>query len=427
MACRSTLIQRSLAVLAITASGPALSQDADQTETAKPRLIETPNVFRSDWRDTRYGVPDLAPDLILIPRLKTSFLTIRPGIELIFDQDSFDQDDASLAQVGEQSDKFLVRSASLNLNGELGPGERFTYKVGVAFNGFDAEADDNWVVTDFNVAFVIKRLNTRVRVGQMREDIGYEVIGSTSTMPQSERVLAPFTSPINFGFKATHMLGSSERGTLTIGVFKDDWGDGDGKLALSARATMLAIDEPDRFLHVGASIRRGDVGSVVRYNGRPGISGADDFVDTGEFSANSTINVGLEAHYSHGPWSVIAEYAAARPDVPVGNDPVFRGYYVLGSWVLTGERRPYDRQTGVVKRLTPNGRWGAPELVARYAVVDLSSQAIDGGRYERIELGANWWATTRWKFGVLYGHIRLDRFGETGVTNSFLTRLQWVY
>jgi phosphate-selective porin OprO/OprP len=67
------------------------------------------------------------------------------------------------------------------------------------------------------------------------------------------------------------------------------------------------------------------------------------------------------------------------------------------------------------------------ELVGRYAAVDLSSNAIDGGRFDRIEGGVNWWATTRWKFGLLYGHIWLNRFGETGHTQSLLTRLQWVY
>ena len=39
----------------------------------------------------------------------------------------------------------------------------------------------------------------------------------------------------------------------------------------------------------------------------------------------------------------------------------------------------------------------------------------------------NWWATTRWKAGLLWGHVWLDRFGETGRTHSLLTRIQWVY
>ena len=33
----------------------------------------------------------------------------------------------------------------------------------------------------------------------------------------------------------------------------------------------------------------------------------------------------------------------------------------------------------------------------------------------------------RWKIGFGWGHTWLDRFGKTGVTDSFLTRIQWVY
>ena len=89
--------------------------------------------------------------------------------------------------------------------------------------------------------------------------------------------------------------------------------------------------------------------------------------------------------------------------------------------------REYDRSRGILKRIIPNGRWGAPELIARYSVVDLSSEGIEGGRYDRIEVGANWWATTRWKFSMIYGHVWLNRFGEQGTTHTLLTRLQWVY
>lgn len=407
---------------------PALAQ-ADSAAGGPKSLpiIETPQLFASGWRDTRYAVPDLAQDRIFIPRLNTPFLTIRPGVELIIDNTTFRQNDTSLTQVGRQADLLEVRSASLEFAGEFGPKRMFDYKVGVEYNGFDVDTDDKWAVTDFNMAFSIPGWRTRVRLGQMREDFGYEVIGSTSTMPQSERVLSPFASPINLGLKVTHIFGRNDRATLTYGIFKDNWGEGDGRAALSARATLLAIDQPQRWLHLGAAIRRADLGTSTQYRGKPGVSAADDFVDTGAFAASSATHLGLEAHYTQGPWSIIAEFASARPDVPEGSDPVFHGYYVLGSWVLTGEQRAYDRNKAVVQRIMPRGRWGAVELVARYAAVDLSSGDIDGGRYERIELGANWWATTRWKFGALYGRVWLNRFGETGATNSLLTRLQWIY
>lgn len=414
-------------LLLLLAPAALKAQSSAEPAADKPKILEVPNLLQAGWRDTRYAIPDLAPDRILIPRLNTRFLTIRPGIELVIDHTAFGQDDVSLAQVGRQENLLEVRSATLDFSGTAGLQRRIEYKVGVAFNGFDAADEQSFAVTDFNVAFSIPKWRTRVRLGQMREDFGYEIIGSTATMPQSERILAPFASPFNFGFKVTHRLGHRERATLTYGIFKDDWGEGDGGAAVSARVTLLAIDQPDRRLHLGVAVRNADLRGSMRYSGKPGVSAADEFVDTGDFLADSTTHFGLEAHYAHGPWSVIAEFASARPDVPVGPDPVFRGYYVLGSWVLTGEQRTYDRASGTVQRIMPQGRWGAPELVARYAAVDLSSEGFDGGRYDRIEVGANWWATTRWKFGLLYGHVWLRRDGQTGRTDSLLTRLQWVY
>lgn len=412
-----------LAIMSVAAQ----AQADPPSDSDKPKFIEGPNLLAPGWRDTYYAVPDLAPDRILFPRLNTRFLTIRPGIELIVDNTIFKQNEASLAQIGRQANLWEVRSATLNFAGEAGMNRRLDYKVGVAINGFDVDTDQRFAVTDFNVAFSIPKWRTRVRFGQMREDFGYEIIGSTATMPQSERILSPFVSPNNFGLKVTHRLGQRERATLTYGIFKDDWGDGDGKAAVSARVTVLAIDQPERRLHLAVAVRHSDIRETTRYRGKPGVAAADDFVDTGEFSADSATHLGLEAHYAQGPWSVIAEFVSARPDIPNGQDPVFRGYYVLGSWVLTGEQRPYDRATGSVKRIIPKGRWGAPELVARYAAVDLSSAGIDGGRYDRIEVGANWWATTRWKFGLMYGHVWLRRDGQTGHSQSLLTRLQWVY
>lgn len=413
--------------LALTATPSFAQAQAPAHPDGTPPIVEIPKLFRPGGIDKRYAVPDLAADRLLLPRINTPIFTIRPGIELIVDHTAFGQDAASVTQVGVQPDGFDVRSASLTFEGELGPKRLMGYKVGVAYNGFNSEVEEDFTVTDFSFFFAIPRWRTQIRFGKMQEDLGYEVIGSTATMPQSERVLTPFSSPINPGIKITHLLGKAQRGTLSYGVFKDDWGERGGRTALSARATALVIDRSRQWLHLGVAVRRADAGGMIRYRGKPGVAAADDFVDTGDFEATSTTHFGLEANYAQGPFSIIGEYAAARPDVPMGQDPVFRGFYLLGSWVITGEQRDYDRTRGTIRRIIPKGRWGAPELVARYSSVDLSDGGIDGGRYRRIEMGANWWATTRWKFGLLYGHVWLERQGRTGQTDTLLTRLQWVY
>lgn len=405
------------------------SELQDAPEPSKQPFIELPQLFQPGLFGKYYAVPDLAPDALLLPKLNTSFLTMRPGIELLLDWTSLGQDDISRAQVGEQSDLFEVRAATIKLRGEFGLHQRVSYKVSIEYNGFDVNPEDSWAVTDFALYFGLPKWGTTVSIGQMRESFGYEVVGSIVVMPQSERIISPFASPINPGIKVAHVIGDNDRMTVTYGLYKNDWGEGDGSISFAGRITRLMIDEPQnrRFLHLGVAVRLSGDNPAQRYFGNPGVNATDAYVDTGTYAAKRARHLGVEAHYSQGPWSVMGEYVMAKTDAPEVGDPRFQGFYVLGSWVVTGESRAYDRAHGELLRLVPKGRWGALELFARFASVDLNDAAIAGGRYTRIEAGANWWATTRWKLGIVYGNVKLDRFDQVGTTNSLLTRLQWVY
>ncbi|MCX7229832.1 MAG: hypothetical protein NTW15_12705 [Burkholderiales bacterium] len=52
---------------------------------------------------------------------------------------------------------------------------------------------------------------------------------------------------------------------------------------------------------------------------------------------------------------------------------------------------------------------------------------MQGGRFVKSYLGANWWATPRLKFGGGWGRTWLDDAGTRGVTDAVLLRAQWVY
>lgn len=75
--------------------------------------------------------------------------------------------------------------------------------------------------------------------------------------------------------------------------------------------------------------------------------------------------------------------------VDLADDPALRffGGYVSGSWILTGERRVYDRGLGIFKGVSPNERFSfkhwrktSYELSVRGSYTDLSDKSIDGGR-----------------------------------------------
>ena len=165
----------------------------------------------------------------------------------------------------------------------------------------------------------------------------------------------------------------------------------------------------------------------MRRSGRPGSNVTDFFVDTGNIAAESAFQYGLEALWNSGPYPLLAKYNHATVDSPALGDPKFSGYYVTGSWVITGETSPYDRNAGYARRVIPKGRWGAPELVARYAQVDLDEPLVAGGSFTNAYLGVNWWAAKRWKLNLGWTRTWLDNEGVNGVTDTVLARFQWVY
>jgi phosphate-selective porin OprO/OprP len=149
-------------------------------------------------------------------------------------------------------------------------------------------------------------------------------------------------------------------------------------------------------------------------------------VDSGKLASGHASQLGLESVWGHGPASS-PRTLRARGWTRQHQNTRFWGTYLAVSYVLTGEHRPYDKKVAYARRLLPQSKWGAWELVGRYSHVDVSDRLVDGGIFDRETVGINWWATRRWKIGFHYGDIALDRFGVKGVTHALHTRFQWIY
>jgi phosphate-selective porin OprO/OprP len=380
--------------------------------------------------DTGYTIPDILPPPP--PPSDTKFLDIRPSLVVLVDHTFFGQDDDSIAQVGEQPNDWELRAARLSFLGSIGGSYRVGFQVSGDYKGFDGDPETTWQLTDLSLTFPIGT-RSKLIVGKTKETFAYEMVGDAANLPAMERVLSPFFISRNTGAKFIHVWGPAKRGTFSMGLYNDAWDIQNADRRgwdTSARVTALVWADPDddsRYLHVGAAFR--DVASkgTLRYRGRPGSNVATNFIDTGRFDADGALHVGLEGMLALGGVSVQGEWVRAQVDAPTNGNPVFGGWYVTGSWVLTGDHRPYDRNVGYARRVVPKGRGGAPELVVRYSDVDLSDDLVDGGRFRRTDIGLNWWATRRWKAGVAWGHVWLDRLGLTGETDTLLTRIQWVY
>jgi phosphate-selective porin len=123
---------------------------------------------------------------------------------------------------------------------------------------------------------------------------------------------------------------------------------------------------------------------------------------------------------------MLFEYVHNWTKTPTGGEQ-FKGYYATGSYIVSAEQRPYDMKSGYARRVKPNGKAGAFELVARFGRVNLDSRNIKGGINTIYTFGLNWWASQYWKAGMFYNISNLDKKEMIGVTNTLHWRLQWVF
>ena len=349
------------------------------------------------------------------------------------DYTSFEQDAPSYAQVGNQRDEFEARSLRLMARGHFELWRKWNYVASYEYKGFDQSSSADWNVTDLKVSTALgPRLGT-LTFGKMKQPYAYEMVGDAANLVHHERLLSPFFTSRSVGVQLANAV-LDERATWAVGFYNDwltnDTSFADGSQDFAARLTALPVwqGEGDTYLHVAAAVRRyGGANDTLRYRGRPASNVADYFVDTGSIHGDHAWHTGLEALLNVRGWSLLAEYVRADVSTDASGSPSFDGYYVTGGWVLSGEHRPYDRKAGYARRVLPQGRWGAVELLARYGRVNLRDNSIDGGVMDGWWTGVNWWATNRFKASIGYGDIDLDKDGLVGNTKTLLSRVQWIY
>jgi phosphate-selective porin OprO/OprP len=229
----------------------------------------------------------------------------------------------------------------------------------------------------------------RLRVGQYRMPLGLEQGSSNRDAVLLERGLPNalvYARRLGIGYE---WMG--EGSSVRAAVFDRDLSRAEEASGVAMRATWAPIRGESRFLHLGLAAGTENLdGQTERFSARPDVGLVSwRAVDTGAIAnVDRTDRYSVEAAWIHGPWSLQSEYVAARIDARAGRGTA-AGWYLLGTWTVTGESRGY--RDGLLRALKPSRPWGAVELAARVGRLGLDGGFLDGGVVKTFTLGANWY------------------------------------
>ena len=340
-------------------------------------------------------------------RIQNDWNFIRPSDEI---EDAFFVDDEG--NLDEPLDRIFFRRSRLYIRGTLHKHIRF--KAEYDFAGGSV----SW--TDVYLRFVELPAFGNLYVGKFKAPFGLEQLTSSRFITFQERSLTEAFVPgrqvgallknsvmnkrLHWAFSMTR---SDDNGTV------DSLTDSpDTNFTFRLAATPFQTSKT-QLAHVGLAYHsKKEEG--FRFRARPeGRTKSVRLVDV-RGDADQVDQIGLEGALVYGPISVQAEYMTATPDVAGTEHPTFAAYYVMGSYFLTGEARPYSG--GAFGRPKPKrkfdlkkGAMGAVELAARVSRVDLSDGDFDGGVERNFTLGLNWYPHNNARVTFNYIAAYLDR------------------
>jgi len=344
-------------------------------------------------------------------------------------------DGAAFAGDDQGSDPGGVRRAYIRVGGEFWPWQRpvkFYLEIGVINQEFSL---DTAYLTFAALPYV-----GDLQAGQLDPPMSMDALSSSFARPFMEKSLPVDALVPNS--KAGLLLANrtaSQDVTWAFGWFADGASREEGEnntspTRVSGRLTWLASagsEDEVPLLHFGAyASYTYSANKHIQYDTRVESNWAPKLFDTGAIDGRGSIVLGNEMAVAHGPWSVQGEILVAQVQGANAGDNHFSGAYVLGTWSLTGEPRPYDRTKGYFAALMPQRpvafgahNIGAWEAALRLSYLDLVDGAVRGGRGVELMPGLNWYLTQNLRLQLNYGYTHVQDGPQNGNLHLVQTRL----
>ena len=335
------------------------------------------------------------------------------------------------------------RRTRINIKGSVN--KHWSYKATYDFNSEKdtANLDEGYVKYDTKKGFTIT-------AGKTKADMMLEQRTSSKWISTVERgLLNAMNEKVNYlvgkpGDGAGVKLGfyaKESRISGAISVFdaykNDSDDDNDMILHSTARLNYSPKMGKNEYAHFGVSYGMADYkGETSKAELQLGIHQGDKTL-LADAAAGDITNLGIEAAYVNGPFSLQAEYFDNETELEDGTKGFeWDGYYSQLSYILTGETRGYKWKGAKFDKIKPKGKNGAIELVLRYE--DISIDDADEGTVaanevdiDRTVLGVNWYVTNTVKFMANYSSVSMDNEVNPGATSedldSFQLRAQYAF
>ena len=335
------------------------------------------------------------------------------------------------------------RRTRINIKGSVN--KHWSYKATYDFNSEkdSANLDEGYIKYDSKKGFYIT-------AGKTKADMMLEQRTSSKWISTIERgLLNAMNEKVNYlvgkpGDGAGVKLGFYDKASRFSGAVSffdayidDDDDDKDMVWHTTARLNYSPKMGKNQFGHLGISYGMADYkGETSKASLQLGIHQGDK-TTLADAAAGDITNLGVELAYVAGPMSFQAEYFDNETELEDGTKGFeWDGFYVQGSYVLTGETRGYKWKGAKFDKIKPAGKNGAVELVLRYE--DISIDDADEGTtaanevdVDRTVIGLNWYVTKTVKFMANYSTVSLDNEVNPGGTtedlDSFQLRAQYAF
>jgi phosphate-selective porin OprO/OprP len=354
------------------------------------------------------------------------------------------------------NDGFILRRARPIFTGTVF--HDFDFNFTPDFGGSTVQIQDAYVNYRFNPAL-------QVEAGKFKSPVGLEQLQPDAYALFNERSIATDLTP-------NRDLGVELHGDLFDGILSYAAGIFDG--ASDNNGTTFNSDTDDGKAFAGRLFAQPwkdtqinalkglgiGVGGSYEYSSHGSVNGLNpSFTSDGQqkfFTYASTAvadgthwRLSPQGYYYYGPFSLMAEYTVTDQRLAGGSvthnapeDFQNTAWEISGGWVLTGEDASYNGVTPLHSFNPKAGNWGAWQLVARYADLDVDDDIFKDGFANPLtsasearawSVGVNWYLNKNIRVNTSFSHTSFTGGHGAAATvtaypeNVLFTRIQLAF